>query len=78
MASILVRDLDERVVAGLKQRARSNGRSVQAEVRDILAQAARRSLAETRTVSEQWLLRLSGRRQRTDSARLIRDDRDRR
>ena len=62
----------------IKQRAQASGRSLQADVRMILAQAARHSVAETRTLSERWLLRLAGRRQRTDSARLIREDRDHR
>lgn len=40
MAQILVRDLDEAVVDRLKQRAREEGHSLQAEVRTILSAAA--------------------------------------
>ena len=40
MAQILVRNLDDAVVDRLKQRAREEGRSLQAEVRTILSEAA--------------------------------------
>jgi len=40
MAQILVRRLDEAVVEGLKRQARANGRSLEAEVRRILEEAA--------------------------------------
>ena len=39
MTSILVRNLDEDVKLGLKERARRNGRSMEAEARSILAVA---------------------------------------
>lgn len=42
MASIVVRGLDESVKESLAQRARENGRSMEAEVRDILTRAAER------------------------------------
>ncbi len=41
MAQILVRNLDDRVKARLERRARRNGRSMEAEVREILAGALR-------------------------------------
>ena len=40
MAQILVRNLDEGVKEGLRGRARAHGRSLEAEVRDILRVAA--------------------------------------
>lgn len=40
MASIVVRGLDETVKQRLAQRARDHGRSMEAEVRDILTRAA--------------------------------------
>lgn len=42
MAQILVRDLDEDVKTRLQQRARRHGRSMEAEVRDILHNAVAR------------------------------------
>lgn len=41
MAQITVRRLDEATLEALKQRARANNRSTEAEIRDILDQAAR-------------------------------------
>jgi antitoxin FitA len=41
MAQILVRNLDERVKARLQRRAKRNGRSMEAEVREILTEALR-------------------------------------
>lgn len=42
MASIVVRGLDETVKKQLATRAKEHGRSMEAEVRDILTKAARR------------------------------------
>jgi plasmid stability protein len=75
MANILVRDLDEDVLKQLKAAARSNGRSLQAEIHQILQRASIRNLAETRRLSAQWLKRLR-RTAQSDSATLIREDRD--
>ncbi len=41
MASIIVRGLDESVKQQLAEQAREHGRSMEAEVRDILTRAAR-------------------------------------
>jgi plasmid stability protein len=40
MAQLVVRNLEESVKARLRRRARRNGRSMEAEVRDILRNAA--------------------------------------
>ena len=40
MAQVLIRGLDHRTVARLKSRARRNSRSLEAEVRSILEEAA--------------------------------------
>jgi plasmid stability protein len=75
MPDVLVRDLDEAVLAQLKAAAKANGRSLQAEIHDVLRRANTRNLAETRRLSTKWLRRL-GRRGHSDSAALIREDRD--
>jgi len=75
MPSLLIRDLDSDLLAVLKAAARANRRSLQAEIHEILQQAERRNLAETRRLSARWLKRLRGSRQ-TDSTALIREDRD--
>jgi plasmid stability protein len=55
MANILIRGLDEDVVALLKVAATSRGHSLQAEIRETLIGASLRSLAETRRLSAKWL-----------------------
>jgi len=42
MAQILVRNLDDRLKARLQRRARRNGRSMEAEAREILSDALKR------------------------------------
>lgn len=46
MAQVLVRNLDDEVVRRLKQQAALKNRSLEAEVREILAQAAKPTHAE--------------------------------
>jgi plasmid stability protein len=76
MSQLLVRGLDAAVVERLKQRARRHGRSLQGEARVILEAAATLSMEEARGVAEEWRHRLAG-RIRSDSAELLREDRDR-
>lgn len=80
MAQILVRNLDEEVVNNLKNRAKKNGRSLQAEVKIILEQVTNEhekvDMATARRLSEQFQERFSGRKF-IDSVDLIREDRDR-
>jgi plasmid stability protein len=77
MPDVLVRDLDDDVLKQLKAAAKANGRSLQAELHDVLRRASTRNLAETRRLSAKWLKRLS-RPNHSDSAALIREDRDER
>jgi plasmid stability protein len=75
MANVLVRDLDDDVLRELKAAAKAHGRSLQAEIHDVLGKAATRNLAETRRLSARWLKRLRQSSQ-SDSAAMIREDRD--
>jgi plasmid stability protein len=75
MPNVLVRDLDDGVLKQLKAAAKAHRRSLQAEIHAVLERASVRSLAETRRVSDQWLRRLRT-STHTDSAALIREDRD--
>lgn len=75
MPNLLVRDLDAEVLKRLKAAAKANGRSLQAEIHAVLRRASTRNLAETRRLSARWLKRLTG-DGHSDSARLIREDRD--
>jgi plasmid stability protein len=75
MPNVLVRDLDNDVLKQLKAAAKANGRSLQAEIHDVLRRASSRNLGETRRLSARWLKRLT-RPGHSDSADLIREDRD--
>ena len=78
MAQILVRDLDDAMVARLKERARDNHRSLQGEVKAILEEAAAQaSNAEVEAILDRWqrYWRQKG-KTFSDSAELIREDRD--
>jgi plasmid stability protein len=77
MAQILIRDLDDDLVAMLKARAKSNHRSLQGEIKALLEEKVRgRSVAVIR--EELRLFRAGlGKRKFSDSAKLIRADRER-
>jgi plasmid stability protein len=78
MAQILVRDLDDALVARLKERARDNHRSLQGEVKAILEEAAAQATdAEVEAILDRWQRhwRQKG-KTFSDSAELIREDRD--
>jgi hypothetical protein len=76
VGSILVRGLDQKTLERLKERGRLNGRSLQQEVKALLERAAETlTMREARRLSERWSHRLGG-RWMSDSAQLIREDRD--
>ena len=75
MPNVLVRNLDDGVLKELKAAAKAHGRSLQAEIHDVLRNASARRLAGTRRLSAQWMKRLRGSTQ-SDSTALIREDRD--
>lgn len=77
MPDLLVRDLDDEVLARLKRSAKAHGRSLQGEIHDALLRASTRSLAETRRLSRRWLQRLRD-SSHSDSTALIRQARQRR
>jgi len=77
MANVLVRDLDADVLKQLTAAAKDHGRSLQAEIHDVLERATTRNLADTRRLSAQWLKRLR-KSSPSDSAVMIREDRDQR
>lgn len=74
MAQVLIRDLENTVVDKLKERAKSRGRSLEAELRLILEQAAQdtrqQGLAELKQVRA-----LFAGRTFSDSAEMLREDR---
>lgn len=76
MAQVIVRNLDGRTIARLKARAARKGRSLEQELRTIIAAAARLDREEFRQRAAERRVRLAGRRH-TDSVDLVREDRDR-
>lgn len=76
MAQILVRCLDEKLVERLKKQAKREGRSLQSEVKRILEQAVQMDADEAKKMAERIRRRFKGRKF-SDSADLIREDRDR-
>lgn len=75
MPDLLIRNLNEQTLQRLKRRARNNGRSLQSETKQILEQAAGRSLEESLKIAAGWRRRLKKRS--TDSVEAIREDRER-
>ena len=78
MAQVLVRNLDDRVVAALKRKAELRGHSLEKELREILASAALLTGQERRQLSRRIRAMTPTGIPQTDSAKLIREDRDRR
>jgi len=76
MAQILVRNLEAEVIEALKSRARSNHRSLEAELRLILQEAANAAPMGAAALAAQVRLRLGG-RDHSDSATLLAEDRAR-
>jgi plasmid stability protein len=77
MGQVLVRGLDDAVIERLRKRAELHHRSLEAELREILDQVSRQvDIATTRDLADRIRRKLEG-RPHSDSAELIREDRDR-
>ena len=78
MANVTIRNLDDNVVAELKEKAARSGRSLEAELREILKRAAsRKTRAEFLAEADRIAAMTPKDVRQTDSAELIREDRDR-
>lgn len=79
MAQVLVRNLDDEDLDSLRRLAQAHQRSLEGETRFILKDAARRARAMSGYRRRVEAIRAGfGRRTFSDSAKLIREDRDRR
>jgi antitoxin FitA len=77
MGQVLVRGLDDTVIERLRQRAESHHRSLEAELREILEQVSQQvDGAMSRELADRIRCKLEG-RPHSDSAELIREDRER-
>jgi plasmid stability protein len=78
MAQVLIRNVDEKVVQTLKERAQQHGHSLEQELREILVQAAQPSREDLVALSQRIRAMTPKDRLQSDSTDLIREDRDRR
>lgn len=76
MPDVLVRDVDEKVLEKLKNKAARNGRSLQREVQIILNEAINFEPLSDAEVARKIKDSLRG-RQHSDSAESLREDRNR-
>ena len=76
MAQVIVRNLDDDVVATLKRKAQLHGWSLEQELRDILSAAARLKKEERLILAKRVRALTPTGAGQTDSAELIRADRD--
>ena len=78
MANVTVRNIEDDVIAALKAQAKANHRSLEGEIRHVLAQqAGRGSLLEDFRERTERLRALTTDVPQTDSTILLREDRDR-
>ena len=77
MASVTIRNLDDDVVAALKHQAREHNRSLEAELRVVLTREVRGQTREDFLALADRIRAMTPDVPQTDSAELIREDRDR-
>jgi plasmid stability protein len=79
MANLTIRNVDDDIVETLKARAKAHNRSLEAEIRQILADQVRRPWrggAVLRALAEK-IAAMTPNVPQTDSVELLREDRDR-
>ena len=78
MGNLTIRNLDDRVIEGLKAEAKTNERSLEGEVRHVLTQRVgrRKRIADFRERTRQ-IAAMTADTPQTDSLTLLREDRDR-
>jgi plasmid stability protein len=76
MPDVLVRGIKAEVLESLKRRAKANGRSLQAELKSILEQAAQACLIDSHALAAKIKRSLS-KVQHSESAKLLTEDRQR-
>jgi len=78
MATVTIRNLDDGLVGKLKSRAKANHRSLEAELRDILAsEVQRHEMMKRFRARARRIAAMTPDVPQTDSALLVREDRDR-
>lgn len=78
MANLTIRNMEDSVVERLKEKAARSGRSLEAELREVLRQAANRKTREELLAAADRIAAMTPKGvKQTDSAELLREDRDR-
>jgi plasmid stability protein len=78
MANLTIRNVEDAVVQRLKSKAIQSGRSLEAELREVLRQAANRKSREEMLAAADRIAAMTPMNvKQTDSAELLREDRDR-
>ena len=77
MANVIVRNLDDEVVERLRARAKTNSRSLEAELRVLLTNAVRRHRPKDLIELADRIAAMTPNVPQTDSTLLVREDRDR-
>jgi len=78
MATVTIRDLDEKIVSKLKARAKSNNRSLEAELRELLSGIVKEQERRQRFLTKaDRIAAMTPDVRQTDSAKLLREDRRR-
>jgi len=78
MATVTIRDLDDKIVVKLKARAKSNNRSLEAELRELLSGIVKEQERRQRFLAKaDRIAAMTPKIAQTDSTRLLREDRRR-
>ena len=78
MATVTIRDLDEKIVAKLKARAKANNRSLEAELRELLSGVVKEQERRQRFLAKaDRIAAMTPNTRQTDSVELLREDRRR-
>jgi plasmid stability protein len=76
MGQVLVRNLEDKVINALKERATLHNNSLEQELREILTAASKPTPAELRAISQR-IRAMTPEGSQFDSVALIREERDR-
>lgn len=76
MGQVIVRNLDDGIIAALKTKAALQGRSLEQELRRILSEAGKPGPEERLVLADQ-IRAMTPRKAQSDSTKLVREDRDR-
>lgn len=77
MAQVIIRNLEDEVVASLKAKAELHGKSLEQELRDVLREAARPTVAEKLAMIDAFRA-MTPPGPQTDSVELLRQSREER